>query len=145
MRAATLVTGIALAAAGCGGGGGPLTQAEFAQRANETCKAFEAKIDALGTPETMEQLAAYGEDARDIFDEGLADLRDLEPPEAAADDYDKFLQSGDEARKRLDELIAAAKDGDEAEIGRIADQAGEEDEQADELARRIGLTDCAND
>jgi hypothetical protein len=150
VRLASTLAAIGLVAfgAGCGGddnGGGRLSQDEFQTQANAICKEFEAKVEALPEPQNAAELADYADQAKEIFAEGLGRLRDLQPPEDAQADYDAFLDNGEKAAGRLDELVEAARTGDEAALNRVVEQADKEDAEADRMAQRVGLTDCAND
>ena len=143
MRHALALASAAFLLAACGGGGDRLSRDEFASQGNRICEKFEAKIDELENPRSLPELRAYVDQARPIFEEGVADLRELEPPEDLQDRYDDFLETADAAVARLDELSAAAEDGDQEAVQRIADRAAQEDRESDRIARELGLDDCA--
>ncbi|MFN2468456.1 MAG: hypothetical protein ABR521_10070 [Gaiellaceae bacterium] len=138
---------LALAAAGCGGddggGGDRLTKAEYAAQANEICADFNAKIEDLGTPENMEQLADFTEKAIPIFEDGISDLRALNPPEELQATVDRWLESADVALERIRRVLEAAQDGDEAAVGRLSQEAEAAEKGSDALARQIGANTCA--
>ena len=139
---------LALAAAGCGGdgdggGGDRLTKAEYAAQANEICADFNAKIEDLRTPENMEQLADFTEKAIPIFEDGIADLRELNPPEELQATVDSWLASADAALERIRRVLEAAQDGDEAAVGRLSQEAEAAERGSDALARQIGANTCA--
>jgi hypothetical protein len=137
----------AAVAAGCGGDGGGgerLTKEQYALQANTICRDFKADLDALGPEPTMiEQIGPYAERAKPIFDAHLDQLKELTPPEELEDAVDRWLETGDAARARLDDLEAAAEDGDAQRLQELAAEAEREDRESDALARQIGATTCA--
>src|SRR5688500_522346 len=132
-----------MAAAGCGGGGDRLTQEEFASQANAICQDFEQKIDDLGAPENLDDIEGFADEAAEIAGDGRDELADLNPPEDLEADYDRLLETLDEAIENIERIGDAAADGDEAEVQRIAEEGEAEDEDSDRLARELGLDDCA--
>jgi len=143
-----LALALAIAAAGCGGGdsgGDRLTATEFADQANAICKDFNGKIDDLGTPATVAELGDYADKAIPIFEDGLDDLHALEPPETIEESVDAWLATGDAALERVRKVRDAAKDGDEAEVGRLTREAAAAERGSDALARQVGATTCAED
>ena len=136
---------LALALAACGGGDDRLSRQELVSQADAICMDFERRIDELGEPQSLEALAEFAREAQPIFDEGLDELRELEPPEDLEETYGRWIATGDETADVLQELGEAAGDGDEAEVRRISERADDLDQRSDRLARRIGLKECAND
>ncbi len=87
----------------------------------------------------------YAEDASTALEDGLADLRELEPPEELEEDYDAWLATGDDAVDRIGELRAAAEAEDQDAVEALFDTADESDEESDQLARDLGLDECSDD
>jgi hypothetical protein len=129
--------------AGCGGGGGDrLSRAEFISQADAVCEEYEAKLDALGTPQNAEQLADFADKALPIAQDGREELGELRPPEELQETYDDWLEQGDRAIEIVEDLREAAEDGDTAEIQRIAQEAEAADAEANRLAAQIGFEQC---
>jgi hypothetical protein len=145
VRAAALLIPVALALGACGGGDDRLSAEELRQQADAICAEYESTLDELGEPATLAELATYAEEASSALSDGLADLRELEPPEELEDDYDAWLATGDDAVEQIDELQTAAEDEDQAAIDDLLASAGESDEESDRLARAVGLEECSND
>lgn len=142
MRVLLPALALAAAVAGCAGGGGErLSREEFVEQATAICSRAEERVGALAEPETIEEVETYAREARVITEEGVSDLRELEPPEELEDGFDSYLEQGDEVVALLGELERSAAAGDEAEArrisGRIADAA---DAQA--AARAAGIPEC---
>ena len=73
-----LAAGIAVVvgvAAGCGGGRDELSEEEFRERANAVCAEYERKLEALGRPESVDEVATFASRAADLTQQGGRDLR----------------------------------------------------------------------
>ena len=140
MRIVVLAVGLALGVAGCGDDE-RLSRTEYVDRATAICDRAEQRIGELREPASVEDLAEYARDARAITEEGVADLRELEPPEPLEDGFDRYLESADEVVGLLEELEDAAAAGDAAEARRIAGEIGESAEARD-AARAAGIAAC---
>ena len=93
----------------------------------------------------VEQDVVYADKAIPIFEDGLDDLHALEPPETIEESVDAWLATGDAALERVRKVRDAAKDGDEAEVGRLTREAAAAERGSDALARQVGATTCAED
>jgi hypothetical protein len=147
---ATLAAAAALAtffAAGCGGdgGNGELTAQEFRQQADAICAEFESKLDAVEQPSSPDDLKRFVDDAVPIIEEGTEKLNDLDPPEEFRDEWTRVVEINDENLEVIRNVQAALEDGDLEEAQRLLGEAGGNEEEADRLAREIGLTKCGQD
>jgi hypothetical protein len=141
-------TGFAvLLIAGCGGGGGDnrLSDADFRHKASKLCLAYSQKVSSLTDPGGYEALARYAADAHKALVVALDGLKELHPSDALQADYSAWLQSGDRALQRVDELEQAATAKNQRRIQQLSALANAEDTRADELATRLGIGECAND
>lgn len=138
---------VAVLAAGCGGGGGGgnrLTKEEYITQADAICKAANAKIDALGTPATLDEIAKLAEQATSIQQQALDDLRALKPP---AEDEATLNKAYDLVEQQVTfgkQIEEAAKAGDQAKIQEIVAQVTPINQQADQIAKDYGLVECGN-
>ncbi len=147
MRRFLLVLGLTLWLAGCGGDGDgddQLTRAEFVEQATAICDRAEARLGELGAPGSIEELEAYASEAQTVTSDTVAELRELEPPEALEDGFDRYLARVEEVIGQLGELEEAAGAGNEAEASRIAGEIGDSAE-AEDAARAAGLEACESD
>ena len=139
----------ALALAGCGGGGdsagGTLTKAELVAQANAICKDYDARINALGDPQSIEDLVGLVEEAKPIAEDAVAKLRALKAPEDLQASYDKYLATGDVNIEFLAQLGEAAKSGDAAAIEKTGTDGQSNADKAHGIAAELGLTECAKD
>ncbi|MEX2211022.1 MAG: hypothetical protein WD689_04590 [Gaiellaceae bacterium] len=142
-KAASILVCAAAIAAGCGGGGDRLTEELLRERANEICAGLAAQLDAIGEPTNLAEARDLLEEGQRLLDDALAQLRQLEPPANLEAEYDRFLETGDQAVERLGEMSSAADAEDVEELDRLGELAAQEDEEADEIARGLGFDDCA--
>ena len=126
---------------GCADGGERLSRTAFVEQATAICSRAEERVGALAQPESVEEVEAYAREARAITEEGVSDLRELEPPEELEDGFERYLEQADEVVVLLGELERSAAAGDEAEArrisGRIQDAA-----EAGAAARAAGIPEC---
>jgi predicted nucleic acid-binding Zn-ribbon protein len=137
-----------LVLAGCGGGGDeaePLTKSEWIEQADEICAQADEDIEALGNPTTLDEIGELTDEASGISRDALADLRALQPPEEDQETVDQMLDLVEQQIEIGEQIGEAARSGDEAEVRRLAAEAQPLEDQADELGRRYGLVDCADD
>jgi hypothetical protein len=134
-------------AAGCGGdgGNGELTAEEFRQQADAICAEFEGKLDALEQPSSPDDLKRFVNEAVPIIEEGTQQLNDLEPPEEFRDEWTRVVEINSENLDTIREVQAALEDDDVEEAQRLLQETSGNEEEADRLAREIGLTKCGQD
>src|ERR1051325_7728441 len=80
MRRFALVLLIVGLLAGCGGGSGRLSKAEYAKRADAICTKYNAKLKALARPVGIGDLPAYVDKALPLARKGDDELRALKAP-----------------------------------------------------------------
>jgi hypothetical protein len=138
MAAAALSVG----AAGCGGGGEQLTAEEFVAELSAICDDITAKQDEIGQPQSAEDVVDNGRQTLDAFDDAIAEVEALEPPDELADPAGDFIASWKEQRDLLAEIVDVAGEGDEEGIMALVLQGSDLDTQSDELALEMGATAC---
>jgi hypothetical protein len=139
---------VLLVLAGCGGDGDeaePLSKSEWIEQANEICAQADVDIEALGDPATLDEIGELTDEASGISRDALADLRALRPPEEDQATVDQMLDLVEQQIEIGEQIGEAARNGDEAEVRRLAAEAQPLEAQADEMGRQYGLDDCAND
>ena len=142
---AFLTGAMALAAAGCGGGGDRLTREELIDEADATCAEFDQRVEEVDEPESLDDIERYVQEIRPIVEEGTDELDALEPPEELQDEYDDWIAATRSGVDRFDELEEAAASGDEQRIQEVLQGAGEGGDEANRLAQEIGLQECGSD
>lgn len=147
--AAALVI-VLVMAAGCGGGGGgggdELTADEYSAQLNAICEKFNKKQDEIGEPQSLEDVAELGPKFLDEFDNAIAEVEDLNPPSELEEPHNEFVETGKQQRDLLQQVVDAAKDGDEAKAQELGQQGDELDNKSDAIATdELNAPACAED
>lgn len=139
---------VVLALTGCGtsdsGGGAAISPKEFSAQISSTCKPHTARLKALvsreekgrGTELSMRRYAEVWQGQGRITQELIADLKQLQPPESVAGEWDRYLDALDDVSTSLAEAgadLGAAFSGgrpDMEELGRLEAGAEEMSEAA---------------
>jgi len=140
------VTVLAVAAAGCGGGGGgsALSKDEYSARLNNICDELNEKQKQIGEPNSVADVADKGPELQDEFNHAISEVEDLNPPEELQEAHDRFLSLGKQIRDKIDNLIDAAKEGNEAELGEIGSSIDPLDKESDRIAtEELNAPACA--
>ena len=143
MRCTALVVGAVFLAAGCGGGGGGLSKAEYAKRADAICTKYNAKLRGLARPTSISGLPAYVDKALPLARKGDDELRALKPPKDEEQAAKEWLDQNDSVVGSMERLRDAAKKADRAGIQVALNEASSANRTANRLARRLGLSVCA--
>jgi hypothetical protein len=147
--AARIILGLVLAAllSGCGGNdnGDRLSAEEFRTEANAICAEYNQKIADLGEPPSPEEIPGYVDRVIPVVEDGLAELRALNPPAELEEDYNTMLDEVAKAIPAARALGEAAADQDVTALQEAIAEGQRADEAADEIARRLGLETCAAD
>ena len=143
-RLAAAIALLALAACGGGDGGDQLTADEFRQQADAICGEFEGRLDDLGTPESLDDLQGYVDDAVPILEEGTNRLDELQPPDELEEDWNRAMEINREQLDNVRELLDAVADGDQASVAELLQQSDEAREESNQLAADLGLTECGS-
>lgn len=129
--------GLVALAAGCGG-----AEDDFRAEAQAICRDHGERIEAVGRPADLQDLAETSSEVAGIVEEQLAALRELEPPDSIRGDFEEWLRLGDEAVENAREIQDAAGDDDQERINELAGAAIQNELSADRLARDLELPDC---
>ena len=144
----SLLAAGAIAIAGCGGGSSSrssdtLSKTEFQKQANAICKGVNDKVNALATPTGFADVGPYADKVTAITDDALDKLRALKPPKEFQDDFSKWLGFAAGLHETAQKLKDAAAKKDKNALQAAGDEASARDKQADPIAKRIGITTCA--
>lgn len=80
-----------------------------------------------------------------IIEEGLAELRELEPPEDLEPDYDRMLDETERSIGVAERLRDAAAEGDQQAVQEALEEGNAADSESDRIARELGLDECADE
>jgi hypothetical protein len=146
--------GVAFAAALCAvlvatacGGGDRLSREEYIRQADAICKRYEGKLrryeERLDRASSPKELAQVIDEAIPTVEDGVGELRNLEPPEKLEQKVADWLQLNHKNVETLAQLRDAAKEGDPGKLQELVEKGDENERRADELARDIGLDACS--
>jgi hypothetical protein len=138
---ALLVAG-AIAVTGCGGGSKRLSKEQFAAKANALCTAFNAKVKAVGNPQTVADLTAAVEKLLPLDKKLVADFAALKPPADEEKTVKRLIQLGNEQSTRIEKMLAALKANDMATVTKLTTEGDANDKESKTLFRQIGVTEC---
>jgi hypothetical protein len=138
-----VVTVLALVAAGCGGGGAPLSRSELAAKADEICARYTKKIDAVPAPRTISDVPAYVVLVKPYLERGVDALASLHPPASLKSTYDAWMSTQREALTQTDELRRAAERNDLVGVNRMIQVLNERNKRGNALAEQLGADVCA--
>jgi hypothetical protein len=140
------VTVLAIVAAGCGGGGGgsALSKDEYSARLNHICEELNAKNKEIGDPGSVEDVVQKGPKLNDAFQEAIDEVEDLNPPDELKDAHERFLSLGKQIHSKIDNLIDAAKENNQAELQEIGTSIDPLDKESNDIAtKQLGAPACA--
>ena len=145
--ASSLVLGAAVGF-GCGGGGGETTSlsgSDFDTRANEVCRQTRAEFDQIQrtTASTPEAAQNQVDALIGVSEQALEDLRQIAPPAELLQGYQQYLAAREQALGFLEDGRDAAGDRDARAYLRAKRRASAEEGTRLNLARAIGLSECA--
>lgn len=142
----TLVTCLLVASlvacAGCGGGGDRLSRGELISQVDAICAQYSAEARTFSQPESVEEVEEFAARLRANSEQGLDELRALEPPEDLEDEYDEWVSSGTEGLELLDELGEAGAQGDQDRVQEISEEINRGNEETARRAKEIGFHGC---
>jgi hypothetical protein len=130
-----------LAAAGCGGDDGGDGD-DIASEGNELCREIGAKAEQIQTPTRRFELLAHSLELRTIYEQGLTEFRQLDPPAEDREEFDEFLVT-------LEELVRILREREEfdelsrRERARNIERGEEVFAAFPERAEAAGFDDCA--
>jgi molybdenum-dependent DNA-binding transcriptional regulator ModE len=146
-RAAQVAAGTALLvalAAGCGGGGDKtLSSGDYRAQLNRVCSDLNVEQKRIGTPTGPVELAAKGPQLLDAFDNALAKVKKLRPPDELEAQARKFVSLAEQERDLISDAVDAAKANDLAKLQQAGMQALTLDKEGDTVAKRLGAPACA--
>jgi hypothetical protein len=138
-----LVLAVLVLGAGCGGDEG-LSREEFVSEAEAICDEFDQRVNEVDEPESPADVERYVNEVRPVVENGLNELRELQPPEEFQERWDVLMARNDEGLEALDDLAQAGANGDEARVQEIIEDASRRDGESDRIAQELGLQKCTS-
>jgi type IV secretory pathway VirJ component len=138
------VAPIALAIAGCGGGGN--SDASFIANVNAQCRTAQSQIDALSQPASSSAAdeGAYFKKVLPLVQAEGDKIKTISAPSDKAVDFAAATANHDQSIALLKQAITAADAGDKTALNLVLSQAQALSSTGDSLATKIGVTDCVS-
>jgi hypothetical protein len=134
-----------LSLAACGGGSSGLATADLTDKMDTICKQVTDDMDALEPPTDAKGAASFFADALKISLKGTADLKALKAGDKAdADNLKEMVSSLEDSNDITKDLIAAAKDEDDAAGEKAYGKYQSALEDAAASADKMGAKECAD-
>jgi hypothetical protein len=157
-RIAGLVAGVSLLAlAGCGGDGGGerLSKDELISKADAICTKYNSQRGEIDYPNADPTAEGTSDDdvrafegplneTADLAEGQVGELRELKPPEDVEDRYGTAMDDLDTVAEAAREAADAAGDADRAGVKAAYEKAGRAGDEADAIAREIGMKVCGS-
>lgn len=118
------------------------SKAEFVAAADDACREADDAIRELGTPRVEEGVLDYVEQAGEVSDDLVAELRALDPPEADREEVDGMIDGIERATDLLDPLARATVDRDAEELQELQQEVGQITDEVSEFAESYGFEVC---
>jgi hypothetical protein len=129
--------------AACGGdNGSSLTREEYASRADEICTDYRRKVDELGQPTNISELADAADTTLPVLEDAIDAFKELEPPEAERAAAEEWLREIDKLKVDLEEIRQRAREGNMAAVQAVVPTAQEHNQRSNELAGELGMSVC---
>jgi hypothetical protein len=146
-RAAQAAAGTALLVAlavSCGGGGQKkLSSADYRAQLNRICADLNTTQKRIGTPTAPAELAAKGPQLLDAFDDALAKVKKLKPPDELQAQASKFVSLAEQERDLISKAVDAAKANDIVTLQQVGAQVIPLEKEGDRVAKQLGANACA--
>jgi hypothetical protein len=141
LRRLVAIAPLVVLVAGCGGGG--LSRAEYAARADAICAKYKRKLDALPKPASPADVATFAASALPLVRAEARELRTLRPPKEERDLAARWQRSNDEVVRAVDGLREAAASEDANRITAALATAQTVGGRSTTLSRALGMKACA--
>jgi hypothetical protein len=125
--------------AGCGGGD---SRESFVDDATDICRRSNARVTALGTPESFTDTLLYARQAEDAVGDELDELSELSPPDELQAPFGEYLATLQDRRRQLELLADAADRNHMADIQGIGSELNALSTRAKSQSRRAGVPVC---
>jgi hypothetical protein len=140
-----LLVVVLLTACGGGGGGKALTREQYAAKADAICGKYKKQTDALARPANLADLGKVADQVIPILEGARNDLRKLKPPANEETTANAWLDQFDVIIGDVEKIRDKANDNDTGAVQDLAGPALAHNQQANKLARQLGMTVCSTD
>ena len=145
MRLRPLVLAVVVLSA-CGGDD-RLSEEEYREQGNAICSKYERQIDAVPEPrgDTAQEIVDYVDKVEPLAEKQVDEVRELKPPEDDQATHDEMIREAERTLDAIRDLRRAADANDPAAAREAIEQGESAGDNADALAKQLGLDACADD
>jgi hypothetical protein len=138
-----ILVGLAVGAAACSSGDGPLSAREYQRQATLACTRADRETSALRIP-ALDERGSADAIARLVTIERhtMNELRDLKPPRQLQSRVDEWLATIDQLVVEAEFLGESVRHGDRRVADTVAERAARLSLRSQDLASRIGVRGC---
>ena len=131
--------------AGCGGGSGPLTKAEFISKGDQICKsAHDQFVQAQKhSPTTADEAVALTQQLINISESELSQIRGLNAPSEVQPALDRYLSAREQGIAILRKGLSAAQNGNPQAYAAAQAEITKTQVKRLKLARKVGFHECS--
>ena len=115
---------------------------DFIAAADDVCRDADAKIQEIGSPRSGDEIFDYVDDAREISQDLVSDLRALDPPEADTEEIGEMIDGLERATDLLEPLAQATIDRDAMELEELQQEITQITDDVSEFAEEYGFEAC---
>lgn len=141
-RSARIVVVAALAATALGACSSEQSKDDFVAAADDACREADERIRSIGRPRVEEGVLEYVEQAEDIADALVSDLRALDPPEGDADQVEQMIDGLERSADLLAPLAEATIDRDQETLAELQQEVQQTTDDVNEAAESYGFQVC---
>lgn len=121
-----------------------LTKAQYVSKLNAMCRDFSEREQAIGEPQSLDDLVEKGPRIADAFEEAIADkVHELRAPNQISDQANRLARLADEQRSVLRGLVDAAKRNDFEQVTELASKNAMLNRESGSIAKELGASACS--
>ncbi|MEK6273720.1 MAG: hypothetical protein AABM30_00095 [Actinomycetota bacterium] len=137
---------VALSVTTACGGSKSLSKEQYASRLSAMCEDFSKREQAIGDPQSVEDLVEKGPRVVEAFEQAIVEpVHELKAPDEISDQASRLTDLADQQRDVLVGLVAAAKRSDFEAVNELASKNATLNRESSSIAKELGATSCAND
>ena len=131
--------------AGCGGGSGAprLSRTQYAAKADAICRKYNRLSQAVANPTSLAELASAVKKITPLLDQSVRDLRKLRPPKDEGSIADRWIDQIEAIRNDLADVGDKAASKDTKGVQAALRDGAKDQQRGNQLAGRLGMTDCS--
>jgi hypothetical protein len=144
VRVLFAVLGVVVALLTACGENETLSKGQYVSKLNAMCQDFSKREQAIGEPQSVDDLVEKGPRVVDAFEKAIVDkVHQLKPPDEISDQASRLARLADEQRDVLRGLVDAAKRNDFEQVTELASKNAMLNRVSGSIAKKLGATACA--